>query len=65
MVPGEVKAADVVKLNEAKTVNGQNVSVKTRGDTVMINNAKVTATDIVASNGVIHIVDTVILPPKG
>jgi uncharacterized surface protein with fasciclin (FAS1) repeats len=64
VVPGEVKAADVVKLDEAKTVNGAKVTVKTDGGTVMINDAKVTATDIGASNGVIHVIDTVILPPK-
>ena len=64
VVPGEVKAADVVKLNEAKTVNGKMVSVKANGGTVMINNSKVTATDIVASNGVIHVIDSVLLPPN-
>jgi len=64
VMPGAVKAADVVKLDEAETVNGQKVSVKTSGDTVMINDAKVTATDIAASNGVIHVIDTVIMPPK-
>jgi uncharacterized surface protein with fasciclin (FAS1) repeats len=64
VVPGRVKAADVVKLDEAKTVNGQAVTVKTRGDTVMINDAKVTSSDIGASNGVIHVIDTVIMPPK-
>jgi len=40
------------------------VDIKTKGDAVMINDAKVTATDIGASNGVIHVIDTVILPPK-
>jgi len=64
VVAGEVKAADVVKLDEAKTVNGKMVTVKANGGTVMINDAKVTATDIAASNGVIHVIDTVILPPK-
>lgn len=64
VVPGEVKAADVVKLREAETVNGRKVRVKTSGSRVMINDATVTATDIEASNGVIHVVDTVILPPK-
>lgn len=64
VVPGEVKAAEVVKLDEAKTVNGKMVSVKVDGGTVMLNDAKVTATDIAASNGVIHVIDTVILPPE-
>jgi uncharacterized surface protein with fasciclin (FAS1) repeats len=65
VVPGKVMAADVVKLNEAKTVNGKTVNVKVDGNTVMINDAKVTATDVAASNGVIHVIDTVILPPNG
>jgi uncharacterized surface protein with fasciclin (FAS1) repeats len=64
VVPGKVTAADVVRLKEAKTVNGKMVDIKTKGDAVMVNDAKVTATDIGASNGVIHVIDTVILPPK-
>jgi len=64
VVPGEVKAADVVKLDEAKTVNGKMVDIDVKGDTAMVNNAKVTKVDIPASNGVIHVIDTVILPPK-
>jgi len=64
VVPGKVEAADVAKLNEATTVNGKMVNIKVKGDTVMINDAKVTKADIAASNGVIHVIDTVILPPK-
>jgi uncharacterized surface protein with fasciclin (FAS1) repeats len=64
VVPGKVMAADVVKLHEAKTVNGKMVNIKVKGDTAMINKAKVTKADIAASNGVIHVIDTVILPPK-
>ncbi|MCB1500105.1 MAG: fasciclin domain-containing protein [Bauldia sp.] len=64
VVPGKVMAADVVNVNEAKTVNGAMITVKVDGDTVMINDAKVTAADIAATNGVIHVIDTVILPPK-
>ena len=63
VVAGKVMAADVVKLKEAKTVNGAMVAVKVDGGNVMINNAKVTTADIEASNGVIHVIDTVILPP--
>jgi uncharacterized surface protein with fasciclin (FAS1) repeats len=63
VVPGKVMAADVVKLNDAKTVNGKMLKITVKGNTVMINDAKVTTTDIVASNGVIHIIDTVVLPP--
>ncbi len=64
VVPGEVMAADVVKLDEAKTVNGKMLEVYTSGGGVMVNNANVTATDIVASNGVIHVIDNVVLPPN-
>ena len=64
VVPGTVMAADVVKITEAKTVNGAKITVKVDGETVMINDAKVTGADIAASNGVIHVIDTVILPPK-
>lgn len=63
VVAGKVMAADVVKLKEAKTVNGAMVAVKVDGGNVMINNAKVTTADIGASNGVIHVIDTVLLPP--
>jgi uncharacterized surface protein with fasciclin (FAS1) repeats len=62
VVAGNVKAADVVKLKSAKTVLGQEVKIKVEGDTVMVNNAKVVKTDIVCKNGVIHVIDTVILP---
>jgi uncharacterized surface protein with fasciclin (FAS1) repeats len=64
VVPGTVKAADVVKLTQAKTVNGKMVNVSVSGARVMINNANVTAVDVPASNGVIHVIDTVILPPN-
>ena len=64
VVPGKVQAADVVKMDEAKTVNGEMVDIEVKGDTAMVNDAKVTKTDIAASNGVIHVIDTVILPPK-
>ncbi len=55
-------AADVVKLNSAKTVNGQSVTIKVKDGTVMVDNAKVTKTDIMCTNGVIHVIDAVILP---
>jgi uncharacterized surface protein with fasciclin (FAS1) repeats len=60
VVSGKVMAADV-KAGKVKTVNGQELTVKTDGG-VMVDNAKVTATDVAASNGVIHVIDTVILP---
>ena len=62
VVSGKVMAADVVQLLEAKTVNGKMLKVKVNGGKVMINDANVTSTDIAASNGVIHVVDSVILP---
>lgn len=63
VVPGKVMAADVVKLKEAKTVNGAPVAIMVNGDTVMINDATVIKADVDASNGVIHVIDKVILPP--
>jgi uncharacterized surface protein with fasciclin (FAS1) repeats len=62
VVPGKVMAADVVKLDSAKTVNGQTLTIKVESGTVMVDNAKVVKTDISASNGVIHVIDTVVLP---
>jgi uncharacterized surface protein with fasciclin (FAS1) repeats len=62
VVPGNVMAADVVKLNSATTVNGSNVAISVDEGTVRVDNATVVKTDINASNGVIHVIDTVILP---
>lgn len=62
VVPGKVAAADVVKLSEAKTVNGQDLEITVADRGVRVNDANVIKTDIGASNGVIHVVDTVILP---
>lgn len=61
VIPGKVMAADV-KTMKAKTVNGQEVSIKVWDGKVMLDNAKVIATDVAASNGVIHVIDSVILP---
>lgn len=61
VVPGKVMAAQV-KPGKVKTVQGESLNVSTQGGSVMVDNAKVTKTDIGASNGVIHIIDTVILP---
>lgn len=64
VVPGNVMAAQVVTMNgkEAKTVNGQSVKISVNGKTVMVDGAKVVTTDVKASNGVIHVIDSVILP---
>ena len=62
VVQGKVLAADVSGIKSAKTVNGSDLSVKVEEGTVMIDNAKVTKADIECSNGVIHVIDTVLLP---
>ncbi len=62
VVAGKVLAADVVKLSHAKTVQGSEVSIETNNGNVMIDGAKVLKTDIGASNGVIHVIDSVIMP---
>ena len=62
VVPGKVMSQDVVKLDSAKTVEGHSIAIKTVDGGVMVNNARVTKADIKASNGVIHVIDTVILP---
>ena len=64
VVPGSVMASDVVKLSTAKTVMGENVSIKVENGSVWINGAKVIKTDIKCKNGVIHVIDSVILPPE-
>jgi uncharacterized surface protein with fasciclin (FAS1) repeats len=63
VVPGKVVASDVLKMNgkEAKTLQGGKVKVKTAGG-VMVDNAKVVKTDVMATNGVIHVIDTVLMP---
>ena len=65
VVPGSVKAADVVKLKNAATVQGQRVDIKVDAGKVMVDGANVVATDVACSNGVIHVIDTVILPVDG
>lgn len=63
VVPGKVLAADVVKIKSAKTVQGQSVKIRAKGGKVVLNgNSNVTQTDIQTSNGVIHVIDTVLMP---
>ena len=62
VVKGKVMAAEV-KTMMAKTANGAELDIKVDGDTVMVNNAKVIKADVPASNGVIHVIDTVLMPP--
>jgi uncharacterized surface protein with fasciclin (FAS1) repeats len=62
VVAGKVMAADVVKLTSAVTVQGQAVSIEVKNGNVYVDGTQVVATDIQASNGVIHVIDAVILP---
>lgn len=63
VVPGKVAAAEVVKLEEAQTVNGGTLEIDAESGGVKINDANVSVTDIAASNGLIHVIDKVLLPP--
>jgi uncharacterized surface protein with fasciclin (FAS1) repeats len=65
VVSGKVMSSDVVKLKSAKTVEGSDVKIAVDGTTVMVNQAKVVTVDVEASNGVIHVIDSVIMPPAG
>ena len=62
VVPGRHLAAQVTEMTSAKTVNGQPLTISVNGGTVMVNNAKVVKTDVLCSNGVIHVIDSVVLP---
>ncbi|MGF1573382.1 MAG: fasciclin domain-containing protein [Sumerlaeia bacterium] len=62
VVPGKVKSTQVVNLSNATTVQGQRVDVSTKDGSVFIDKAKVVTADVYASNGVIHVIDSVILP---
>jgi len=62
VVPGQVMAAQVTKLTSAKTVNGKSVAIKVNAGSVMVDGARVVQTDILCSNGVIHVIDSVVLP---
>jgi len=65
VVPGKVMSQDVAGIDEARTVNGKMIDVEVDGSAVKVNDATVTQADIAAANGVIHVIDTVILPPEG
>jgi len=62
VVPGRVMAQDVVTLNSAKTAEGEDLTIKVINGGVMVDNARVIKTDIPTSNGVIHVIDTVLIP---
>jgi uncharacterized surface protein with fasciclin (FAS1) repeats len=63
VVSGEVKAADVMNLTSAKTLNGKSVRIRVSGMNVFVNSAKVTKADVTATNGVIHVINRVLIPP--
>jgi uncharacterized surface protein with fasciclin (FAS1) repeats len=63
VVPGKMMAAEVVKMKKMKTVEGASIKVTVKGDKVMVDKANVVKTDVMASNGVIHVIDTVMMPP--
>jgi uncharacterized surface protein with fasciclin (FAS1) repeats len=62
VVPGRVSASEVVKLRSAQAVSGDTIDITANGATVMVDGARVLKTDIGASNGIIHVIDAVILP---
>ena len=62
VVPGKLMAQDVLNVHSAKTADGQSIDIRTMNGEVMVDNARVTKTDIVTSNGVIHVIDSVLLP---
>lgn len=62
VVAGNVKAAQVVKMPTAKTLNGESVSITVNGSNVKVNDANVIKTDIAATNGTIHVIDSVLMP---
>jgi uncharacterized surface protein with fasciclin (FAS1) repeats len=65
VVPGKVTSREVAGIDEARSVSGQMIDVEVDGSSVKVNDATVTQADIAATNGVIHVVDAVILPPEG
>ncbi len=62
VVPGKVTSADVVKVKEAKSVNGKGIPIAVNDGKVKVDNATVVTPDVMASNGVIHVIDAVIIP---
>jgi uncharacterized surface protein with fasciclin (FAS1) repeats len=63
VVAGKFTAADVSMLHTAKTLNGKSVRIRVSGSNVFVNQAKVTKADVMASNGVIHVINAVLIPP--
>jgi len=65
VVAGKVKAKKAAKLDSAKTVQGDKLTIKPSGETLRINSAKVVKSDVKASNGIIHVIDSVLIPDSG
>ena len=65
VVPGKVMSQEVAGIDKARSVSGKMIDVEVDGSAVKVNAATVTQADIAASNGVIHVIDAVILPPEG
>ncbi|HEY8582603.1 MAG TPA: fasciclin domain-containing protein [Capillimicrobium sp.] len=63
VIPGSVPSSEIVELRSAKTAEGSKVKIRVRGKNVFVNDAKVTQTDVEATNGVIHVINRVLLPP--
>jgi hypothetical protein len=64
VVPGEYMASDIAGMESLTTVQGEDINITVENDTVMVDNANVTTADIEASNGIIHVIDSVMLPPS-
>ena len=62
VVPSKVMASEVANMDSAETVNGQSLTISKNGESVMVDNAQIVQTDIICSNGVIHVIDNVVLP---
>jgi uncharacterized surface protein with fasciclin (FAS1) repeats len=63
VVSGDINSKQITKLSEAKTLNGSDVKIMVEDGKVMVNNSQVVGADVMASNGIIHVIDTVLLPP--
>ena len=63
VVAGDITSKQIVNLSEAMTLDGSDVKIKVDDGKVMVNNAQVIGADVMASNGVIHVIDTVLIPP--
>lgn len=63
VVSGDITSKQIVKLNEAMTLNGSDIKIKVDDGKVMVNDSQVVGADVMASNGIIHVIDTVLLPP--